>query len=192
MSIELVMPFNQLMLCCPHLLLLPIFPSIRVFSNESVLRIGWPKYWSFRFSIDPFNIQDWFFFPQSNCDKVMANNSMTQQPQYWACESCLVVSDSLQPHGLYSPWNSPSQNTGVGSLLQEVSPTQGLNLGLLHCRQILYQLSHQESPRIQKWVSYPFSWGSYQPRNRTGVSCIADGFFTNRVIREAPDIGHIP
>ena len=190
MSIELVMPFNQLMLCCPLLLLLPIFPSIGVFSNESVLRIGWPKYWSFRFSIDPSNIQDWIF-PPSICDKVMANNSMTQQSQYWACESCLVMSDSLQPHGLYSPWKSPGQNTGVGSLLQEVFPTQGLNLGLLHCRQILYQLSHQESPRIQKWVSYPFSRGSYQPRNRTGVSCIT-GFFTNRVIREAPDIGHIP
>ena len=54
MSIELVMPSNHLILC--HLLLLPsIFPSIRVFSNESVLRIRWPKYWSFVFSISPFN-----------------------------------------------------------------------------------------------------------------------------------------
>ena len=49
-------------------------------------------------------------------------------------------------HGLYSPWNSPGQNTGVGSisLLQGFFPTQGLNPGLLHCRQILYQLSHKE------------------------------------------------
>ena len=55
-------------------------------------------------------------------------------------ESCSVVSDSLQPHGLYSPWNSPGQNNGVGglSLLQEIFPTQGLNLDLQHCRQILY------------------------------------------------------
>ena len=60
-------------------------------------------------------------------------------------ESPSVVSDSLWPHGLYSPWNSPGQNTGVGScsLLQEIFPTQGLNLGLLHCRWILYQLSHK-------------------------------------------------
>ena len=54
MSVELVMPSNQLILYCP-LLLLPVFPSIRVFSNESVLPIRWPKYWSFRFSISPSN-----------------------------------------------------------------------------------------------------------------------------------------
>ena len=55
MSIELVMPSNHLILCCPLLLLLSIFPSIRVFSNESVLCIRWPEYWSFSFSISPFN-----------------------------------------------------------------------------------------------------------------------------------------
>ena len=56
-----------------------------------------------------------------------------------------VVSDSLRPHGLYSPWNSPGQNTGVGScsLLWEIFPTQRLNPGLPHYRWILYQLSHQ-------------------------------------------------
>ena len=59
---------------------------------------------------------------------------------------------------LYSPWNSPGQNTGVGSLflLQGIFPTQGSNSGLLHCRQILYQLSHKGSSRILKWVAYPF------------------------------------
>ena len=51
MSIELVMPSNHLILCRPLLLLLSVFPSIRVFSNESVLHIRWPKYWSFSFSI---------------------------------------------------------------------------------------------------------------------------------------------
>ena len=64
-------------------------------------------------------------------------------------ESHSVVSDSLRPHGLYSPWNSPGQNTGVGilSLLQGIFPTQGSNSGLPHCRQIIYQLSHQGKPR---------------------------------------------
>ena len=59
-----------------------------------------------------------------------------------------VMSDSLKPHGLYSPWNYPGQNTGVGSLslLQGSFPTQGSNPGLPHCRQILYQLSHKRSP----------------------------------------------
>ena len=62
-------------------------------------------------------------------------------------ESRSGVSDSLWLHRLYSPWNSPGQNTGVGSLslLQGIFPTQGLNPGLPHCRQILYQLSHQGS-----------------------------------------------
>ena len=55
MSIELVMPSNHLILCCPLLLLPSIFPSIRVFSNESVLCIRWPKHWSFSFSISPCN-----------------------------------------------------------------------------------------------------------------------------------------
>ena len=53
MSIELVMPLNHLILCCPLLLLPSIFPSIRIFSNESALRSRWPKYWSF--SISPSN-----------------------------------------------------------------------------------------------------------------------------------------
>ena len=55
MSIESVMPSSHLTLCCPLLLLSSIFPSIRVFSNESVLRIRWPKYWSCSFSISPSN-----------------------------------------------------------------------------------------------------------------------------------------
>ena len=55
LSIELVMPSNHLILCCPFLFLPSIFPSIRVFSDESVLRIRWPKYWGFSFSISPSN-----------------------------------------------------------------------------------------------------------------------------------------
>ena len=61
-SIMSVMPFNHLILCCPLLLLPSIFPSIRVFSNESALPFSWPKYWSFSFktSVLLMNIQDWF------------------------------------------------------------------------------------------------------------------------------------
>ena len=102
-------------------------------------------------------------------------------------ESHSVESDSLRPHGLYSPWNSPGQNTEVDSLslLQGIFPTQGSNPGLLHCRWILYQLSHKGSPRILEWVAYPFSSRSSQPRNQIRVSCIAGGFFTNWAIRKA-------
>ena len=78
---------------------------------------------------------------------------------YFFSESCPVVSNSLLLHGLYTSWNSPGQKTGVGSLslLQGIFPAQGSNPGLLHCRWILYQLSHQESPGILEWVAYPFS-----------------------------------
>ena len=96
------------------------------------------------------------------------------------------MSDSCDPHGLYSPWNSTGQNTAVGSLslLQRIFPIQGSNPGLPHGRQVLYQLSHKGSPRIQEWVAYPFSGRSSQSGNRTGISCIAGGFFTNWAMRE--------
>ena len=84
------------------------------------------------------------------------------------------MSYSLRPHGLCSPWNSPGQNTGVGSLflLKGIFPTQRLNPGLLHCRHILNQLNHKGNPRILEWVAYPLSRGSAWSRNWTGVSCI--------------------
>ena len=108
---------------------------------------------------------------------------------WFEIESCCIVSDSLRPHGLYSPWNSLGQNTGVGSLslLQGLFPTQELNPGLPHCRRILYKLSPKGSPKILEWVAYLFFIESSKPRNRSGVSCSAGGFFTNWAIRESPD-----
>ena len=87
--------------------------------------------------------------------KTKQTNKKPKQKQY--CNKCSESENpdnSLQPHGLYGPWNSPGQNTGVGSLslLQGIFPTQELNPGLPHCRQILYQLSHQGRPRILEWV----------------------------------------
>ena len=83
-------------------------------------------------------------------------------------------------------WNGVSlpgkpKNTGVSdlSLLQGIFSTQGLNPGPPRCRQILSQLSHKGSPRISKWVAYPFSSRSSRPKNPTAVSCIVGGFFTN-------------
>ena len=103
----------------------------------------------------------------------------------WKSRSCVC----LWPHGLYSPWNSPGQNTGVGScsLLQGIFPTWGSNQGLLHCRRILYQLSHKGSPGILEWVGYPFSSRSSQPRNQTQVSCIVSGFCTSWATRKAQE-----
>ena len=102
-------------------------------------------------------------------------------------QSYSVMSDSLWPHGLYNPWNSPGQSIGVGSLslLQGIFPTQGSYPGFPYCRRILYQLSQKGSPRILEWVAYPFSSRSSLPRNWTRVSWIAGGFFINWAIREA-------
>ena len=73
------------------------------------------------------------------------------------CEIHSFVSNSLQLHRLYCPWNSLGQNIGVGSLslLQGIFPTQGSNPGLPHGRRILYKLNHKGSLRILEWVAYP-------------------------------------
>ena len=85
-------------------------------------------------------------------------SNWTELKKWSESEIRSFMSDSLWPHVLYSPWNSPGQNTGVGShfLLQWIFSTQGSNPGLPHCRQILYQLSHQGS---LKWRICPL-WGS--------------------------------
>ena len=105
-------------------------------------------------------------------------------------ESHSVVSDSQQPHGLYSLWNSLGQNTGVGnlSLLQGIFPTQGQNPGLPYCRQILYQLSYKGSLLHQNLncnilatttnnfclVEKNFHWTTEMETNRNllGVLCV--------------------
>ena len=81
-------------------------------------------------------------------------------------KSCPTLCNSMD----YSPWNSPGQNAGVGSLslLQGIFPTQGSNPGLPHCRWIIYQLSHEGSPTTLEWVASIFSSESSWPRNRTG------------------------
>ena len=111
-SIEFVMPSNHLILCCPFLLLPLIFPSIRVFSNESVLRIRWPKYWSFSVSISPSNEYsglisfriDWFdlFAVQETLKSLLQHHSskasilrnakeLIRQGSYWLSANMLVT-----------------------------------------------------------------------------------------------------
>ena len=91
MSIELVMPSNHL-ICCPLVLLPSIFPRIRVFSNESVLRIRWPKYWSFSFSISPSNEHsglisfriDWF-------DLLAVKGTLKSLLQHHSSKRCIIL-----------------------------------------------------------------------------------------------------
>ena len=100
MSMELVMPSNHLILCHPLLLLPSIFPSIRVFSNESALRIRWPKYWSFSFSINPsneysglisFRFDSWISLQSKGLLRVFSSTSI-QRHQFF----------STQPFSLFS------------------------------------------------------------------------------------------
>ena len=95
MSIESVMPCNHLTLCHPLLLLPSIFPSSRVFSNESVLHIRWPKYWSFSFSISPSNEysglisfrMDWFDLESKGFSRVFSNTTV-QKHQFFGTQLC--------------------------------------------------------------------------------------------------------
>ena len=201
------MPFNHPILCCPLLFLLLVFPSTRVFSNESALCIRWPKYWNISFNISPSNEYsglisfriDWFdllavqgtlkrllqhhiskasilwrsaFYivqlshPQMTTSKAIVLTIWTfvgrVRSLLFNALSKFVIAflpRSKQPHGQYSPWNFPGQNTGVGSLslFQGIFPTQGSNPGLPHCRWILYQLNQKGSPRLLELVAYPFS-----------------------------------
>jgi len=95
---------------------------------------------------------------------------------------CLVTQSCLT---LCKTMDYSLTGCSVHGILQGLFQTQGLNPGLPHCRQILYQLSHKGNPRTLKWVAYPFSSRSSWHRIWTGVYCIAGGFFTNWAMREA-------
>ena len=89
MSIELVMPSNHLIFCHSLLLLPSIFPSIRVFSSESVLHIRWPKYWSFSFSISPSNeLIGWISLQSKGPSRVLSNTTV-QKHQFFGAQLSL-------------------------------------------------------------------------------------------------------
>ena len=112
MSIESVMPSNHLILCCPLLLLSSIFPSIRVFSNESALRIRWPKYWSFSFSISPFSEYsrlisfriDWFDL-QGTLKTLLQYHSLKASILWWLA-LCLLYGPILT--SIHNYWKDHS------------------------------------------------------------------------------------
>ena len=128
---------------------------------------------------------DWVTFTHSYCHHAVHCAVLCLVTQ-----SCLTLCDPMDcsPPGSSVHGNSLGKKKGVGchAFLQGIFPIQGLNPGLPHCRQILYHLSHQGSPRIMEWVAYPFSRVSFWPRDQTRVSCIAGGVFTSWIIRETP------
>ena len=96
MSIESVMPFNYLILCHPLLLLPSIFPSIRIFSNESTLHIRWPKYWSFSFSISPSNeLPGLIFFRMDWLDLLAVQTTLKSLLQHHSSKSPILWHSAL-------------------------------------------------------------------------------------------------
>ena len=149
MSIASVMPSNHLILCRSLLLPLSIFPSIRVFSNESVLHIGWPRYWSFSFSISPSSEYSglisfktyWLdlLAVQETLKNLLQHHSSKASIIYISSNSnylCSVLSDPLQPHRLQPtrllcPWDFPGKN--ISSRYHFFLPGIFLVLGLNSC-----------------------------------------------------------
>ena len=95
MSIELVMPSNYLIFCCPLLLLPSTFPSIRVFSNESVLHIRWPKYWSFSFSISPSNEHPGLISFRMDCLDLLAVQGILKSLQCHSSKASIPLHSAL-------------------------------------------------------------------------------------------------
>ena len=119
-----------------------------------------------KMALNKFALSSWHTSKHEKCDAVLC---LVSQLCPTLCDpmDCSLPGSSV--HG-----DSPGKNTRVGchALLQGIFPTQGLNPGLPHCRQILYPLSHQGSPRILEWLAFTFSRRSSWPRNQTGVPCI--------------------
>ena len=122
-TIESVMPSNHLILYRPLLFLPSIFPSIRVFSNESALRIRWPKYWSFSFSISPSSESSGLISFRMDWLDLLAVQGLSKsllqhhspKASILLCSAFFIVqlSHPYMTTGLYSPWNSPGQNNEV-------------------------------------------------------------------------------
>ena len=111
MSIESVMPSNQLILCCPLILLPSIFPSIRVFSNNSAFCIRWPKYWSFSFNISPSNDTQgwspsewtgWISLPSKGLPRVFSNTTV-QNHQFFGAQLSLQSNSHIHTWLLEKP-----------------------------------------------------------------------------------------
>ena len=179
-SIESVMPSNHLVLCCPLLLLPSVFPSIRVFSNESVLRIRWPKDWSFSVSISPSRAysglisfrMDWFLLLCYRCCKLPCLFSFCFQILFiFGCtRSLLLYSGFLQ-----------LQQLGVTHCGVRASHRGGVSLRSTGFRHRLQQLWYMScfTPRHVK---------SSQIRDRTPVLCIGTQILICWATREVPSL----
>ena len=118
MSIESVMPSNHLILCHPLLLLPSIFPSIRVFSNESALHIRWPKYWSFSFNINPSNEHPGLIsFRKDWLDLLAVQGTLKSLLQHHSSKAPILQCSAFFTKWQPTPVFLPGESQGWGSLV---------------------------------------------------------------------------
>ena len=114
MSIESVMPSNHLILCRPLLLPPSIFPSIRVFSNESAVRIRWPKYWSFSFSISPFNeYSGLIYFRMDWLDLLAVQGNLKSLLQHHSSKASILRCSAFFTDQLSYPYMTTGKTTAL-------------------------------------------------------------------------------
>ena len=123
MSIESMLPSNHLILCYPLLLMSSIFPSIRIFSNESALRIGWPKYWSFSFSISPSNEHPGLIFRMDWLDLFAVQGTLKSLLQRHSSKASILRHSAFFIVQLSHPY----MTTGKTTALTQFSSVQWLS-----------------------------------------------------------------
>ena len=179
MSIESVVLSNHLILCCPLLLLPSIFPSIRVFSNESALCIKWPKYWSLSFSISPsMNIQDWFPLGLTGLISLHPRDSQESSPapQFESINSLALslLRDGPTLTSVHDYW----KNHSFGWVIQKIFIDCQVVLGSGHPKLSRHRSCLRELPvQWGRWICNPWLQ-FYVVNNRTIKTGLAQRIIT--------------
>ena len=153
MSIELVMPSNNLILCRPFLLLPTIFPSIRVFSSESLLRIRWPKYWTFSFSISPSNEYSGLLsFRMDWLDLLAVQGTLKSLLQHHSTKASILRRSAFFPVQLSDPYMTTGKTIAL-TRQTLVGKVMSLLLNMLS-RLLITFLPRSKRPLIS-WLQSP-------------------------------------
>ena len=153
MSVESVMPSNHLILYCPLLLLPSIFPSIRVFSNESALHIRWPKYWSFSFSISPSNeCSGLISFRMDWLDPLAVQGTLKSLFQHHSSNALILLCSAFFIVQLSHPFMTIGKTIALKALILRLAGTS-----------LAAQWLKLRLPMYGMWVSIP-GWGANIPQ----------------------------
>ena len=187
------MPSSHLVLCHPLLLLPSIFPSIRGFSNESALRMRWPKYWSFSLNISPSNEHPGLIsFRMDWLDLLAVQGTLKSLLQHHSSKASIFQHSAFFTVQLSHPYMTTGKTTAltrrtfVGKVMPLLSKMLSAAKSFQSCPTLCNPMdgSPPGSPilgilqaRILEWVAVPFSRGSFQTTDQTQGSRIADRFF---------------